>query len=84
MFRELLGDIFKMAGRNVKLSMTLENDIPFSKISFDNQPDEVIKNEDGTTTVIYNRNYLRVGEDWNLDIKYDISNMFFEKRYKFN
>lgn len=77
--RELLGDIFKMAGRNVKLSMTLENDIPFSKISFDNKPDEVIKNEDGTTTVIYNRNYLRVGEDRNLDIKYDISNMFFEK-----
>ena len=77
--RELLGDIFKMAGRNVKLSMTLENDIPFSKISFDNKPDEVIKNEEGTTTVIYNRNYLRVGEDRNLDIKYDISNMFFEK-----
>ena len=37
--RELLGDIFKMAGRNVKLSMTLENDIPFSKISFDNKHD---------------------------------------------
>lgn len=79
---ELLGDIFKMAGKDVELVMTIENDVPYENIDFSIIPDEVVSNDDGTTTISYIRNYLSVGEDLEFNIKYILSNLTLEEKIK--
>lgn len=78
--KELLGDIFTMAGKDIKLSMTLGKDVPFKDISFDAAPDSAVKNDDGTTTITYEKNYLSVGEDLKLNLNYNLSNMTAEEK----
>ena len=78
--KELLGDIFTMAGKDVKLSMTLGTDVPFKDIDFSVAPDSTTTNDDGTTTITFERDYLSVGEDLNLNINYNLSNITAEDK----
>ncbi|MCR5629479.1 prenyltransferase/squalene oxidase repeat-containing protein [Eubacterium sp.] len=68
---DLVGDIFKMAGRDITVSMTLGKDIPYENIIFENEPDEVVDNEDGTKRVKFLKDYISVGEDFGFKISFD-------------
>jgi hypothetical protein len=79
---DLLGDLFKMAGKDVRLSMTVDKDMSLDNISFETQPDETVENEDGTTTISFDRNYISVGEDLEINIKYMLLNLTLEEQLK--
>lgn len=67
---DLVGDIFKMAGRDVTVSMTMGKNIPYENISFEIEPNEVIENEDGIKTVKFLKDYVSVGEEFGLKVSY--------------
>ncbi|MCR5837696.1 MAG: VWA domain-containing protein [Lachnospiraceae bacterium] len=79
---DLLGDLFKMAGKDVKLSMTVDKDIPIDNLTFETDPNETVENEDGSTTISFDKNYISVGEDWELNLKYILSNLTFDEKLK--
>jgi hypothetical protein len=79
---DLLGDLFKMAGKDVRLSMTADKDIPTDNFMFETKPDETVENEDGTTTICFDRNYISVGEDLELNLKCTLSNLTLDNQLK--
>ena len=50
---KLANDIFMVAGKNIELKMKLNKDINPDDIEFSNAPDEIIKNDDGTNTLLF-------------------------------
>lgn len=68
---DLVGDIFKMAGREVAVSMTLGRNVPYEHITFESEPDEVVENEDGTKTVKFLKDYISVGEEFGIKVSFD-------------
>jgi hypothetical protein len=79
---DLLGDLFKMAGKDVKLSMTVDKDIPIDNLTFETDPNEAVENEDGSTTISFDKKYISVSEDWELNLKYILSNLTFDEKLK--
>lgn len=72
MMEELAGDIFKVAGSDVRLSMTIGSDIPFENVSIEPQPDETYKKEDGSTEIVFLNPYISVGNMQDFDISFNI------------
>lgn len=66
---KLANDIFMVAGKNIELKMKLNKDINPDDIEFSNAPDEIIKNDDGTNTLLFKQGYLSVGQDNNIEMK---------------
>lgn len=60
---KLANDIFMVAGKNIELKMKLNKDINPDDIEFSNAPDEIIKNDDGTNTLLFKTGYISVGQD---------------------
>ncbi|WP_347996202.1 VWA domain-containing protein [uncultured Eubacterium sp.] len=75
---ELLGDMFKMAGKDINLTMTVGENIPIDNVQFGVEPVGRNVNEDGSTTIKFDRNYLSVGEDLMINIKFLLSNLSLE------
>lgn len=70
---KLANDIFMVAGKNIELKMKLNKDINPDDIEFSNAPDEIIKNDDGTNTLLFKTGYLSVGQDNNMEMKMPVS-----------
>lgn len=70
---KLANDIFMVAGKNIELKMKLNKDINPDDIEFSNAPDEIIKNDDGTNTLLFKQGYLSVGQDNNIEMKVPIT-----------
>lgn len=70
---KLANDIFMVAGKNIELKMKLNKDINPDDIEFSNAPDEIIKNDDGTNTLLFKQGYLSVGQDNNIEMKVPVT-----------
>ena len=70
---KLANDIFMVAGKNIELKMKLNKDINPDDIEFSNAPDEIIKNDDGTNTLLFKTGYISVGQDNNMEMKMPVS-----------
>ena len=70
---KLANDIFMVAGKNIELKMKLNKDINPDDIEFSNAPDEIIKNDDGTNTLLFKQGYISVGQDNNMEMKMPVS-----------
>lgn len=70
---KLANDIFMVAGKNIELKMKLNKDINPDDIEFSNAPDEIIKNDDGTNTLLFKQGYLSVGQDNNMEMKVPVT-----------
>ena len=70
---KLANDIFMVAGKNIELKMKLNKDINPDDIEFSNAPDEIIKNDDGTNTLLFKTGYLSVGQDNNMEMKVPVT-----------
>lgn len=70
---DIAGDIFSMAGRDVKLSMTLEKDVPYQNITIEPKPDTIQENEDGTTQLVWEKDYICPAETFDYDIGFKTS-----------
>ena len=70
---KLANDIFMVAGKNIELKMKLNKDINPDDIEFSNAADEIIKNDDGTNTLLFKTGYISVGQDNNMEMKMPVS-----------
>lgn len=70
---KLANDIFMVAGKNIELKMKLNKDINPDDIEFSNAPDEIIKNDDGTNTLLFKTGYISVGQDNNMEMKVPVT-----------
>lgn len=70
---KLANDIFMVAGKNIELKMKLNKDINPDDIEFSNASDEIIKNDDGTNTLLFKQGYLSVGQDNNIEMKVPVT-----------
>lgn len=70
---KLANDIFMVAGKNIELKMKLNKDINPDDIEFSNAADEIIKNDDGTNTLLFKTGYLSVGQDNNMEMKVPVT-----------
>ncbi len=53
--------------------MKLNKDINPDDIEFSNAPDEIIKNDDGTNTLLFKTGYISVGQDNNMEMKVPVT-----------
>lgn len=70
---KLANDIFMVAGKNIELKMKLNKDINPDDIEFSNAADEIIKNDDGTNTLLFKTGYISVGQDNNMEMKVPVT-----------
>lgn len=70
---KLANDIFMVGGKNIELKMKLNKDINPDDIEFSNAPDEIIKNDDGTNTLLFKTGYISVGQDNNMEMKVPVT-----------
>lgn len=72
---QLVRDIFRFAGSDVTLTMTLNKNIDTDSVEFSEEPESVTINEDGTTTVSFSQQYISVGQNCDIRLKLPVENL---------